>query len=230
MNFIKNILSIADSSVIVLLIFITKWNPISILEPYLPQYFSEKLIDESSRLTINTAIILLLFKGISAIFSRPIKISADLNNLDGTPFTNIPVANVNQRFKKLNLDIKVDFKNKLLKYIINILGGAYIFVENTRWTTIQAEKKSALFRSAIDDNTTNEYICIDIIKFFGREELKKKLRVNINILSKSIEPLPGSIYVKFGSKKRNKLIDCFLNLLISYEECKHDIQSSGGVI
>lgn len=230
MKFIKKFITVSDSSIIVLLIFITKANPISLLEPYLPQYFLDKLSEPSNRLTINTAIILLLCNCIFNIFGKKlIKININLNNLDGTPVTSISVANVNQRPRKLNLDINMKFVNKFSKTIINFLGGVYIFVENTTWTSIQAEKNSPLFRSAIDDSTTNEYIRIDMNKFFGNKELKKSLRININILSDSTEPLSGAISVEIGSKKRNKIIDCILKSLVSYDECSHDLQSNSEV-
>lgn len=229
-NFVKKLLSIADSSIIALLIFILQLNPIKRIEPYLPEYFSRKLADESYRLTINTAIILLIFEFIKAIFKSPIGISANLNNLDGTTRTNIHIGGATQRPKKLNLDLKIEFKNNFIKWIINFVGGIYIFVENTKWTTIQAEKNSELFRRTIDDNTSDKYICIDINKFFGENELEKKLRININILSNEIDPLEGSIYIKIGTKSRKKIIDWCMNLLIDYEECRHDIQSSSEVI
>lgn len=230
MKLFKNILTVANSSLVVLLIFFFKFNPIGWVEKYLPQDILTKLTDPTVRLTINSAITLLVVQAIIALFSKPVVLNINLNNLDGTHATDIPVGNMSQKPKKLNLDIKINYKNRFLKWLINILGGLYVFVDNTPWTSLQAEKRSLLFSGAVDDITTNEYISIKINKLMARYEVKNNFRINLNVLSNSPDPVNGSLHVTFNSKNRNAIIKFLLGLFVSFDGCQHGVQSSREVI
>lgn len=230
MKLLKSILTVANSSLVVLIIFFFKINPIGWIEKYLPQDLITKLKDPTVRITINSAITLLVVRAIITLFSKPVVLNINLNNLDGTQVTDIPVGNISQKPKKLNLDIKVNYKNKFLKWLINILGGLYVFVDNTPWTSLQAEKKSPLFSGAIDDITTNEYISIKIDKLMAGYEVKNNFRINLNVLSNSPDPVNGSLHVTFASKNRNAIIKFLLRLFVSFDGCEHRVQSSREVI
>lgn len=227
MEKIKRFWSVAKSSIVLLVMFFTKLDLVSTIERYLTDQMKSSLADQAFRLTVNTAIVLIIFEWLNIIFDKYVKVIVNIRNLDGTESTNIVCAGERQRYKTLHIDIEIDYKTKGMKYVINSwLKGIELYIYNSNWISVQVENKNDLGEDAVDDDRSNQYLVIRLEKLLSEGEIDNpNVRLIYKIQSNSIDSRNGEVSAKIHGKSRMKTF-ILSKLMVDFKCKKHRIQSS----
>lgn len=142
MKIIRKLWGIGDSSIILLIMFLTKLNLIGLIERFLPYNAQNSLKDTTLRLAINTALMFLFIEFLFSLFKHPIILEAKIDNTEGTTITEIHSASpvVAHRSRIIYVDLSVDYRSKINKWLVSLFGGVYLHIWNTTFTTIQVDK------------------------------------------------------------------------------------------
>lgn len=158
-------------------------------------------------------------------------LETNINNISGTTTSEINSASqtLSHRSKIIYVDISVDYRSKLNKWLVSLFGGVYLFIYNTKFTTIQVDKvKTSYPLGVIDDTLSCEYIKIKIDDIFGINEIRKdniRIICDISSNSPSTVGLSGEISTAVVSKKNNLIMNTIIKILVGSNNSEHKIQS-----
>lgn len=134
-------------------IFIILFNitGLSIINPIAKCIGNTNLIyainDSSTRVAVDSAIIALIVNVILLIANKPVKISGSLKPKNYTDKVIISLDSRKVR-SKAELELKVDYKFKLFKWILLKIGGTSLIIHNTDFTSMQIENRSSRLNGA----------------------------------------------------------------------------------
>ncbi|MGK0468806.1 hypothetical protein [Clostridium sp.] len=230
MKIIRKLWGIGDSSIILLIMFLTKLNLIGLIERFLPYNAQNSLKDTTLRLAINTALMFLFVEFLFSLFKHPIILEAKIDNIEGTTTTEIHSASpvVAHRSRIIYVDLSVDYRSKINKWIVSLFGGVYLHIWNTTFTTIQVDKvKTSYPVGVIDDSSSCNYIRIKIDDILGMNETdKENIRIICDISSnlQTTVGMGGSLSTSVVSKNNSFLGNLIINILVGSNNSKHKIQ------
>ena len=134
-------------------IFIILFNitGLSIINPIAKWIGNANLIsainNSSTRVAVDSAIIALIVNLVLLIANKPVKISGSLKTKN---YTDKVIISLDSRKaqSKAELELKVDYKFKLFKWILLKIGGTSLIIHNTDFTSMQIENRSSRLQGA----------------------------------------------------------------------------------
>lgn len=209
-------------SLIVIAIYVYDISIVNAVKPILSQNLVNKLSINSIRIPIDTALFVLCFNLLISVFKQPAYIKISMKNRDKTPITIIPLGTVGKS-KKIDMEIKINYKWIWLKRLIQKFGGI-VKIYNTDWTSLQIDNLDAFDNNAINDVFSKEYIIIHLDKLMGVAEKMSEVDITCIVTSNVSSPRNGTIVVSLEFKR--KIVGWLCkNLFFDISICRHPISS-----
>jgi hypothetical protein len=221
-------LNICSPVIAIILIYSFEVHPVEWLKSFFNPKFFENIKKSSTNLVVNQAIIILIFNIILEIFRYYGEFTINVQNKDRRKTTYLPLGQ-KQISKKIDIEVKVNYRNQLFKSIFNLLGGLNLYIHIPRWLSLEINNIDNFPPSAIDDSNI-DYIVCDINNLIQKRAVKSNIYLSVSLISNATEFAEDQLIseIKPATKNRLKKILCYLIIIFFFdmEENYHDIISS----
>jgi hypothetical protein len=230
---LTKIFTLFNSLITILLVYVLGWNPVNKMLPLLkktaPDFYNNLITKPALELAVNTVLIGVVISVILEIIKQPGEVSIDISNLNRKKTTILEVgqSGLGARFKKVDIDTKVNFRNIILRYLIEKLGGLNMHVYFPLWVNYTIENKQDYSSIAITEKSSNHFF-VQLDKALQSKVSDGKIHLKIILSTTSAsrnegeivtDIQPASKYILFGL-----LVRVLVILLFDFKETKHSVE------
>ncbi|GGA69502.1 hypothetical protein [Ornithinibacillus halotolerans] len=210
------------------LVYFFNVEPLNLLKGILKEEVFESITSSTTSYLINQAIITVIINLIIEVYRHFGEFYISVQNKDRRQTTFLPLGQ-EQRGKKLDIDVKIDYRNHFIKWLFNILGGLKLYIYIPHWLTIEIRNK-ANFREEALDVSNFEYISFNLDRGLQRRAKTANIYLSSELYSNATSFVEDKIMLEIKpSSKRWYFRWCsyiLIFLFFDLNESYHDVISS----
>ncbi|HDR4582819.1 hypothetical protein [Bacillus paranthracis] len=213
------------------IIYFFDFRPLNFFRYILNPDFFKTIKQSNTELVINQVFVTFLINLFLELFRNLGDFSLKVINNDRKSTTYIPLG-MTQRPKKIFIELKVNYRNELLKYCFKKLGGLNLYIWIPHWVSMTIANEDNFEKGTIDNTTSIKYISVSLEKAIGYKEVEGDIYLNATILSGATSFIEGNINSQIRPATKNPFQKALCYFLIFWcfelENNKHKLISSRG--
>ena len=221
-------LTIGSPIIAIGLVYFFQVEPLKLLKSLLNEKFFDAITKDLTAFIINQAIIVFLINLILEIYRHFGIFSISVKNKDRKDTTYLPLGQ-DQRRKKIDIDLKVDFRSLLIKNIFRALGGLKLYINIPHWVSLEIRNKDNFPQDSFDSSNF-EFISFSLDKGTHTRSTSSNIYISAEMLSNATSFEEGDLIseIKPASDKWYWRLIAYILIFLLFEigESRHNIIST----
>ncbi|WP_366162140.1 hypothetical protein ABXS71_02420 [Bacillus infantis] len=221
-------LTIGSPIIAIGLVYFFQVEPVNLLKSLLNDKFFDAITKDSTAFIINQAIIVFVINLILEMYRHFGVFSINVKNKDRKDTTYLPLGQ-EQRRKKIDIDVKVNFRSLIIKYIFRSLGGLKLFIYIPHWVSLEVRNKENFPKDSFDFSNY-EFISFSLDKGTQTRSTSSNIYISAEMLSNATSFVEGDLIseIKPASNKWYWRLIAYILIFLLFEigENRHNIIST----
>ncbi|WP_303969744.1 hypothetical protein [Sporosarcina ureae] len=221
-------LTIGSPIIAIGLVYFFGFEPLNLFKDLFNEKFFNSISKDATAFIINQAIIIFIINLAIELYRHFGNFAISVKNKDRKDTTYLALGQLQQR-KKVDIDVKMDYRNLLIKRIFNSLGGLNLYIHIPHWVTFEIRNKSN-FHEDTFDLTNIDFISISLDKGTQARSTSSCLYISAEMWSNATSFVEGDLIseIKPASTRWYCRLAAYILifLLFEIEESHHNIIST----
>lgn len=221
-------LTIGSPIIAIGLVYFFQVEPLKLLKSLLNDNFFDAITKDSTAFIINQAIIVFLINLLLEQYRHFGIFSINVKNKDRKDTTYLPLGQ-DQRRKKIDIDLKVDFRSLFIRGVFRSLGGLKLFIYIPHWVSLEIRNKENFPHGSFDFSNF-EFISFSLDKGTQTRSTNSNIYLSADMLSNATSFVEGDLIleIKPASDKWYFRLIAYILIFLLFEigESRHNIIST----
>lgn len=221
-------LTIGSPIIAIGLVYFLKVEPLNLLKSILNDDFFESITKDSTVFMINQAILVFIINFIIEGYRHFGVFSISVQNNDRKKTTYLALGQ-HQHPKKIDIDVKVDYRNLMIKRLFKLLGGINLYIHVPYWVSFEIRNRDN-FKQGTFDESNIDFILFSLDKGTQARTSSSSIYISAEMLSNATSFVEEDLIteIKPASNKWFFILTAYILifLLFEIEENHHNIIST----